>query len=294
MQIIVASDKNLENHNFLIKFIRVFSVPLLNNLSDSFLKRFMRSSSRDAEVVLDNVGSARALEVMYGRYRRNLFSRGFFQGIADFFWHHCVSQPKGVRNRLEIVKVNLEKEIINILKNEKEKNINILTIGGGSARGIVEVLNKYSNQLKEWNISVINIDKSLKAIELGKELSREFNLYDKFKWINDLAQNIKFLISSNSTDIIEMVGLLDYFRDEKAKDVFIQVKDILKKGGIFMVGNIVPNKEQPFISRLGWPKMYYRSSNELSDILINAGFENKNIKIIFEPLKNHIIAIVRK
>lgn len=52
---------------------------------------------------------------------------------------------------------------------------------------------------------------------MGKKLAKEFGLYNKFKWINDLAQNIEFLIDKNSIDIVEMVGLLDYFRDEKAK-----------------------------------------------------------------------------
>lgn len=294
MEVIIASGKNLEKHSVLVKIIRIFSVPILNNIPGSFLKRFMRSSSHDAEVVLENVGSARALEVMYGRYRRSLFSRGFFQGLADYFWHHCVSQPKGVRNRLKIVETNLEKEIINILNNKKEKNIKILTIGGGSARGIVEVLDKYSQQLNGWDISVINVDKSLKAIELGKELAREAGLYKKFKWINDLAQNIKFLLNNSSADIIEMVGLLDYFRDEKAKEVFIQINNILKKDGLFMVGNIVMNKEKPFISRLGWPRMYYRSASGLSKILVSSGFSDKKGKIILEPLKNHIVAIIRK
>ncbi len=294
METIIADYKNLEKHSLFVKFVRIFSVPILNSLPDVFLRRFMRESSKDAEVILDNLGSARALEVMYGRYRRNLFSRGIMQGFADLFWHHFVSQPKGVRNRLKIVENNLEKEISRIISRNNEKKINLLTIGGGSARGILEVLNKYSVQLKDWKISVINVDKSLKAIELGKELSEEFRLYDNFKWINDLAQNVGNLVHKDSIDIVEMVGLLDYFRDEKSIETFKQICDILKKGGLFMVGNIVPNKEQPFISKLGWPKMYYRQASDLSRLLIEAGFSKETGKIIFEPLKNHIVAVVRK
>jgi len=294
MKTVIAKGKNLEEHNFFEKFVRIFSVPILNSLPASFLQRFMKASSHDAEVVLDNVGSARALEVMYGRYRRGLFSRGILQGVADLFWHHFVSQPKGVRNRLEIVKNNLDKEVLRIVSQSREKKITLLTIGGGSARGIAEVLNKYSDKLKDWEISVINVDKSLKAIDLGKELAREFGLFDKFRWVNDLAQNVSNLVDKNSIDIVEMVGLLDYFRDEKAIETFSKIYDILKQDGIFMVGNIVPNREQPFILRLGWPNMYYRQSRDLSSLLIESGFLEKNGEIIFEPLKNHIVAVVRK
>lgn len=294
MKVIIAEDKKLEKHNLFVKFVRIFSVPILNSLPAVFLQRFMKNSSYDAEVVLDNVGSAWALEVMYGRYRRKLFSRGIAQGVADLFWHHFVSQPKGVRNRLKIVENNLDKEILRIINEKKEKKINIVTIGGGSARGIVEVLNKNSDQLKSWNISVINIDKSIKAIELGKELAKEFGLYNNFKWINDLAQNVKLFIADNSVDIVEMVGLLDYFRNEKAKEVFTKIYDILRKDGLFMVGNIVPNKEQSFISRMGWPKMYYRSTSDLVRLLEEAGFSKKMGEIIFEPLKNHIVGVIKK
>jgi len=290
----IAKNINLEKHNFFVKLVRLFSVPILNSLSVNFLQVFMKSSSHDAEVVLENVGSARALEIMYGRYRRNLFSRGVLQGIADLFWHHFVSQPKGVRNRLKIVEDNLEKEILSIINRKDDKKINILTIGGGSARGIVEVLNKYSEQLKDWKVSITNVDKSLKAIELGKELAKEFRLYDNFKWVNNLAQNVGFLVDENSIDIVEMVGLLDYFRDEKAVETFSRVYDILKKDGLFMVGNIIPNKEQSFISKIGWPSMYYRSSDDLARLLIASGFSEEKGEIIFEPLKNHIIGVIRK
>ncbi len=294
MKTIIADYKNLEGHNLFVRFVRIFTVPILNSLPDVFLCRFMRASSYDAGVVLDNLGSARALEVMYGRYRRNIFSRGLMQGFADLFWHHFVSQPKGVRNRLKIVENSLDKEIFRILNEKKEKEINIVTIGGGSARGIVEVLNKYSEELKNWNVLVINLDKSLKAIELGKELAKEFGLYNNFKWVNDLAQNVKLYVADNSVDIVEMVGLLDYFRDEKSVETFGKIYDILKEDGLFMVGNIVPNKEQPFISRLGWPKMYYRQPADFSRLLLGSGFLEEKGEIIFEPLKNHIVAIIKK
>jgi chemotaxis methyl-accepting protein methylase len=294
MKTYIANIKGLEKNNYFVDFVRFFTIPILNNLPESFLQKFMKSSSNDAVIVMENVGSAKALEVMYGRYRRKIFSRGIIQGLADLFWHHFVAQTKGVRNRLKIVKDNLEKEIINILQNKKDKEIKILTIGGGSARGIVEVLDKYSEQLKGWNISVINIDKSTKAIELGKELAKEFNMYEKFEWINDLAQNVKFLVKENSVDIVEMVGLLDYFRDDRSKEVFTQIRSTLKENGLFMVGNIVPNKEQPFIIKMGWPKMYYRFAPDLSRLLIESGFSKEKGEIIIEPLQNHIVAIIKK
>ncbi len=76
MKIIIANNKNLEKHNLIIKIIRLFSVPLLNNLPTSFIQKIMKSSSKDAGTVVKHGGSNIALEAMYTGYDRGLFSRG--------------------------------------------------------------------------------------------------------------------------------------------------------------------------------------------------------------------------
>ena len=229
---------------------------------------------------------------MYGRYSLSLFSRGSFQAFADLFWHHCVSQPKALRNRLKIVESNLEKEILRLANNQG--NITILTIGGGSSRGIVQCLNRFQKNNLNCEIKVINIDKSQRAIDLSKEIAENFNLHESFEWIRDDARNIKFLVSKNSVDIVEMVGLLDYFSDEKGVEVVKQIYNVLKQKGLFIVGNVYPNVEMSFIRRSGWPEMYYRMPEDLSRILINSGFSENKEEIIYEPLKSHIIALIRK
>ena len=40
--------------------------------------------------------------------------------------------------------------------------------------------------------------------------------------------------------------------------------------------------------------MIYRDPNDLAKILLLAGFEKKKIKIIFEPLKIHMVALCQK
>ena len=295
MKVVVADHKNLETHSLITRFVRIFSVPLLNNLPSSIIKKLMKASSHDAATVVDHVGSTYALEVMYTRYHRGLLSRGIFQGFADLFWHHCVSQPKAVRNRLKIVEKNLRSEILKIVaENKKQENIVILTIGGGSARGVIQSISELAKKNLGHRIEVINVDKSRKAIEVSKKIAREFNLYNHFKWINKKAQEIKFLVPKNSVDIVEMVGLLDYFSDKKGIEVMKQIYSVLKKRGLFITGNIYPNPEVSFINKMGWPNMYYRTPDDLSKILELSGFSSKNVQIILEPLKSHIIVTARK
>lgn len=282
----------MERHSTTAKLIRIFSVPILNHLPKKLLQGMMKSTSHDAAAVVKHGGSTHALEGMYTRHHRKLFSRGILQGVADLFWHHCVSQPKALRNRLKIVEKHLEEEILRITNHKEEKMVSILNVGGGSSRAIIHSIDKLLKRGIRHNVEVINIDKSAKAIELGKEIATKYNLQKIFKWINDDARNIKNHISNEKIDIAEMVGLLDYFSEERGIEVISQIYDTLEENGLIIIANVHPNSEVSFVYRTGWPKMYYRKPHELGKILEKSGF--KNPVIIFEPLKCHIIAVARK
>ena len=295
MNIITADDQDLETHSLLVKIIRFFSVPIMNKISPNSLQKMMRATSHDARTVVENSGSTAALEAMYSRHQRSLFSRGIFQGIADLFWHHCISQPKALRNRLKLVEKNLELEIFKIFKEKKniEDTIKILSVGGGSAKALIHSIHRLIKGGHNLKLMVINIDKDMRAIEMGKKLSIKYNLQDIFQWINDDARNIDSLVGKGSIDIVEMAGLLDYFSKQSGAQLIKKVFDILKVGGLFIVANVHPNEEMPFVDHLGWPKMYYRYPNDLINILKAGNFFGDS-QIIFEPLRVHIIARVYK
>jgi len=145
----------------------------------------------------------------------------------------------------------LENEILNLFYNKKQKDVRILTIAGGLARGIVGTVHEFKNNYPGCNIKIINIDRSEDAINLGKDLAIKFNISDNFKWIKDGAQAIKKYIQDNSVDIVEMVGLLDYFSNEKGVNVFSKIYDVLKDNGMFITANICPNREMPFVYKIG-------------------------------------------
>ena len=292
MRIVYAKNKTLEKHGLLVKIIRILSVPLLNSLPAELIQKLMKKTSSDAKTVVQHGGSTHALEVMYTRYQRGLFSRGIFQGFADLFWHHCVSQPKALRNRLKIVEKIIQEEISRKAQINTDKKILLLSVGSGSSRAMMHTLNNIPDKKLRNRTRVINIDKSQKAIDLGKQIVEYFNLQNNFKWLNDDARNIKEYIGRATIDIAEMVGLLDYFSDEKGTEVIKQIYEALKDNGLIVIANVYPNREQPFVHKTGWPKMYYRRPEELNNLLEKAGF--REITIIFEPLKCHIIATARK
>jgi len=85
MEISIADIPLLKKHGLIVKAIRIFSVPIMNTLPASLIKKMMKKSSKDAATVVVSGGSTHALEAMYTRNHRKLFSRGLFQGFADYF-----------------------------------------------------------------------------------------------------------------------------------------------------------------------------------------------------------------
>lgn len=292
MKVVIAGGKNMERHNLAEKIIRIFSVPLLNHLPQSTVQGMMRSSSKDAKTVTHHGGSTIALEAMYTRFHRGLFSRGFWHGIADYFWHHCISQPRALRNRLKLVEENIENEIRRLVRSGIGR-INIVNLGGGSSRALIHTVSKLKKEGLQFKVMITNIDRDSKAIELGKKIAGDFGMEDSFRWINDDARSIKTIAQPESVDIIEMVGLLDYFNHEKAVSLTESIYETLKEDGLFIVANVFPNREMRFVRNTGWPKMYYRQPEDMEKILEEGGFEHEPI-IIKEPLKVHIIALVEK
>lgn len=283
--------KSLETHGLAIKAVRFFSVPLLNNVPERWLRFAMSRTSHDAATVVAHGGSTTALEAMYTRHHRRPFSRGFFQGIVDYFWHHVISQPKALRNRLKIVESLLEEEIAMraSLHDVLAGPISILNVAGGSSRAVIQVLSK----LKETRgVAVTSIDKDERAIALGKRLAVSAGVAGHFRWIQGNVRDLEQFISSERFNIIEVVGLLDYFTGER----FIAFLEILRRhladAGTLILANVIPNDEIPFVRKTGWPEMFYRRPEEVRDLIAEAGFGGDS-DIIVEPLGIHAVIRVR-
>jgi len=287
----------LEKHRLITKFLRIFVVPILNRIPAATLQRVIKKSSQYGGVVIKKAGTTHSLEAMYTKHQKPPFYKGILNALADSFWHNIISQPKAIRNRLKLVEKAMEGEITRkIIKNreagKKFNKINILSIGGGSCRALIHTIDRVKKGGLEFEVDVVNVDKDATAIELGKEIAEGFGLFNSFRWINDDAKRINSHIEKESMDIVEMVGLLDYFSDDRAREIFKNIHNILKKDGLFIVANVYPNSEMPFVENVGWPKMHYRDEKRFINILEGIGFSDLNV--ILEPLKVHILALLRK
>jgi len=297
MKISIADIPGLRRHNLFVKMIRVFSVPIMNALPSSLIRRMMKKTSRDAGKVTETGGTTHALEVMYTRHNRKLFSRGLFQGIADYFWHHVISQPEALRNRLKIIGEIIKSCLIELANKRVasfDKNpVRILSIAGGSARSIIKTIVDLQEKNLSYRIEVTVLDKDKSALKVGEKNSQEAGVSENFQWIHGQARDVKTLLPDKTFDIIEIVGLLDYFPDERAIHLLKVTGEVMKNDGVIVIANVMPNPEVSFVHKTGWPQMIYRKPDDLRNLLNSAGF-TKETNLITEPLGVHCVALACK
>jgi len=119
------------------------------------------------------------------------------------------------------------------------------------------------------------------------------NLENNFEWVHGNASEISTIFPSRKFNIVEIVGLLDYFDFNRAVKLMSMSRELMNENGFIIIANVMPNKEQPFVHKTGWPAMFYRKPEEVRRLLIASGFTHSN-DIITEPLKIHCVGIGQK
>lgn len=287
----VEYDKNLqlEDHGLFRKLLNVFFVPILNNLPKDF-KHKIKKTDKAASEVIDNATTHSALEVLYSKgksFSKNTLLENFFR----YIWFN-LGNSKAVRNRLKLVQREL-RDYLRLAAGHK-KEIHIISIASGSSRAIIEAIN-HDDYLRDVKLSITFLDKSSHAIEYSKKLSVNLvHPHVDLEWIQDTVGSFFRKQPIKKFDVVEIVGLLDYFDDQKVLDTFKGIYDLLNTSGILITANINHNEEESFVTRIiDWP-MVYRTPEELAILAQKAGFEYNKMKVFYEPLKVHGLVVAKK
>lgn len=290
--VIVDRDENLkyETHNWMLQIFRIPAMLILNilptRISKAVFLAFANSNS-DTRVVSQSAATYKALEVMYTFPERQAEGE---TGIVDFFWENFLSNARAFRNRLTLVKREILTIIKEVSQGKEKEEINLLSLGGGSARAVFEAVNMLNGNP---SVKIKMIDISREAINYSKELARSFNI-DQTEWYRGYAHNLEKYCRNFRPDVVEMVGLLDYYPKEQAVDLVAKIYKVLSKGGQLITSNVCPNLEKPFVDKgIDWQAIY-RTPQELAEIVTEAGFPHKDVKIVCEPFKIHALAICQK
>jgi hypothetical protein len=240
------------------------------------------------------------------------------QELTAAEWLFNITSAIGTRNRLRYVSRFLEAELRSILEKGERQPIEILSLGTGSGRAVLEVL--IQDEFREKNIKTKMVDIDETALQYSKIFARKTEIDQK---IEGQTKNI-FLYMSRlvrqrkkenlegrqhlNPKIVEMVGLIDYLSDEVVIKLLTDIFIVLPKGGLLITANISSRIDQEFLEGvMGWKKMYYRNKDEFEE-LIKQAIKNSGVDIDFilenedkdskiEPKKHtnvYIMAVCRK
>ncbi len=267
-------------------FSRAFRACLLPIVSIDIIGNILIKGSNSVKKLKENATTYKALEIVYNYSWENTkeTEKRLLKRIFTYIlFNTCVlCNYKAVRNRLKIVKKELEKQM-SLLNG---KDICIMSLGSGSARAIIETLETEKKEAK-----AILIDMEEEALEYAEALAKKKGVREiipKKGLIREFVKNGRIY----SPDIIEMVGILEYFDDSFALKVLKKVYEILPQGGVLITANLRDNPEREFLENvLDW-FMIYREPKEFKELLLKAGF--KEVRLEIDPVGIHVVAVCLK
>ncbi|MCK9393679.1 MAG: class I SAM-dependent methyltransferase family protein [Candidatus Paceibacterota bacterium] len=244
---------------------------------------FFDGIGKSSRKVKEYASSWRALDIVYNHPFS--YSKTIGNLVDEYYWNGLNCQ--GLRNRRKLIKEELRNVILKI--NEK-KEIKIISLACGSAEVLIEIMAELKTKGIKIKALLIDIDED--ALERAKELAKQYNLLEDIKTEKNSTHSIIEIANKFKPDIIEMMGFIDYLKQEDAINLAKDIKESLNPNGYFVTCNINHNLEQYFLTWvINWP-MIYRKPKELIEISTKAGFESQ--RIIYEPLKIHGILIAKK
>jgi hypothetical protein len=268
-----------------------FAIPVLNALPSNF-RGAVKKTHKSAKNIIEKATSHAAIEILYKDGEPEL-SKSFVERFFYKLWF-TTNNPKAVRNRLKIVEREIRKALNHLISDHLKSEVRILSVASGSARAIVDGIK--GETFSPLTLHITLLDKSEEALAYSRSLvdNAGFPSNFSFRWVSGTANSFPDFFSNEKPDIIETVGLMDYFSDEQVLRFFTTVFQNLSSEGIFITANVSDNPERKFVTDLvGW-KMIYREPESFIELAEKAGFNKENIQVYYEPLQIHFVMIASK
>lgn len=175
----------------------------------------------------------------------------------------------------------------------------LLSLGAGSARAVIETRAALAGARPDITVEALLVDVNPRALKYAQELAERFGVEKSFQTVRlkaeEFVERLPETLLAHPPDLVEMVGLLDYFRFDHAVDLVSGIREILKPEGICLLGNAQDNWERPFVMKATrWLPIFYRSPQELGQVVTDAGFASEECGILMEPHQIHMIAVCKK
>lgn len=248
---------------------------------------FFDASSQICADIKAGATSWRALDIIYN------FTSTENDHIANFWVN--MRNAQAVRNRLKLSKRLIRAGLLrrNDLtgRGTEDNPLQLLSLAAGSAQGVIEEVARL-----KWEdgifVDVLLIDLDPEAETVVMQKADLHKVSERITFISGRVDHFDRFVSSD-IDMIEMLGLLDYFPEPLAVRLCRKIWKHLPAGGYFLTCHIHDNPERYFLQYvIDWgnkPYMHYRSREEFGKILTRSGIPS--FSLYTEPHGIHSIAV---
>ena len=234
-------------------------------------------------------GYAGDFKIIDDIYQNNPQTSGVDRLFDNYFQMSAISVA--VRNRKE----DFKRIIIDFAKERRGRKLEIMDLASGPCREIQEML-LFNKKLFD-RVCFDCYEYEVEAIKYAKKLlfGRKVNFIKLNVLKIALAKNIKRIIDKKY-DLIYSTGFFDYLNRKTAVKIVVNLKKLLKNGGVLAIANVRDKYSNPSVHFMEWAgdwNLVYRTDNEFKDIFIEAGFKQEDLKIKYEQqgIMQYIIAV---
>jgi len=195
-------------------------------------------------------------------------------GLGDHLWLMSYNS-RSVRSR-GIFTRQVISFLLGAVEKENRTKLTVVSLGSGSASQMLHgVADNHSNSDE---VQLILVDNDLKALERGRKNARCLGIEDIIACRETTVGRFLEEVEPASINLIEMVGLTDYFDDQRFHRYLHGIYSALAKVGYFLGSNISSNEEADYAHKAAcWPRMYYRPKEEIVENIRKAGFKKEKI-----------------
>lgn len=219
--------------------------------------------------------------------RRQVETRGLDRLITGF-WINCLN-CQAVRNRLLIVRMAIVESALQLVEEQGKQEVRLLSIACGSAQAVLEAAAVL--QRRGITLRCLLTDKSDDALKYARGLAVKYGVDAQVRTEAVTAADA-IRRHARTTDLVEVVGLADYFTAKHVLRMFRLLYEVVQPGTIFITGHIHSNREKFWVWWvINWP-MLYKTRPQFLNLITEAGWEG--VLPLTEPHGIHTVAIARR
>jgi SAM-dependent methyltransferase len=215
-------------------------------------------------------------------YTQKTAESGIGKRFDELF--HSYEAAQAVRNRKDFFV-----KLCNWLAKEKKADLDVLDIGCGSCRDVVEAIESRTNGIL-YHFHCV--DQEPLAIEYARSFIRGSRAES---YVQLECKNVFRIQTPKTFDLIWSAGLFDYLDKRTAALLIKKCWRNLKPGGWFVFGNFSPqNPTRKGMELVGNWFLIHRTTDQLVEIVQEAGVGHSLLEVESESLGINLFCKIRK